>query len=386
METDPAFASQVRDAHAAYAADRGSDHADARDWGGVAGTRTGLKCLHAHYAYHLVGGADPVGTWLAEQVEPIHVEARAGLVAAIDQGTNSCRLLVLEPGKEGDPPVELARDMVITRLGRGVDATGNLEAAAIERTAAVLETYARRARALGADRLRVGATSAVRDAVNRDVFGAVVRERTGTEMELIDGEREAGLSFLGAASACDPSQGPFLLQDIGGGSTEFVFGHRAGRVEQAISTQMGSVRLTERIIRHDPPSAEELQELERQAQAVLDEAAATIAWDQARTFVAVAGTATTLQAIALGLQRYDPDAIHGSRLSLADAERVLADLAAMTGPERGAIGVMAPGRGDVIVAGAVILVATMRRTGFDDVVVSEFDILDGLALELLGIG
>jgi exopolyphosphatase / guanosine-5'-triphosphate,3'-diphosphate pyrophosphatase len=174
--------------------------------------------------------------------------------------------------------------------------------------------------------------------------------------------------------------------DIGGGSTEFVLGRSPGRAEHAISTQMGSVRLTERLDVHDPPSAEDIDALRSAVGSMLDEAETAVPVGEARTFVSVAGTATTVQAIVLGLPRYDPDRIHRTWLGLADAERVLAELAAMTNAERTAIPVMAPGRGDVIVAGATILVEVMRRFGFDRTLVSETDILDGLAFELLGVG
>ena len=175
------------------------------------------------------------------------------------------------------------------------------------------------------------------------------------------------------------------MLDIGGGSTELVVGAEPGRAEHAISTQMGSVRLTERFVRHDPPAPGELAQLAIAVDEVLDDAEAHVPIRDARTLVAVAGTATTLQAIALGLDRYDPEAIHRTWLQLGTAERVLADLVRMTTPERAALPVMAPGRGDVIVAGGVILTTVMRRFGFERALVSETDILDGLAYELLDI-
>ena len=382
IHADEAFDRAVEAAHRAYAADRATDLETARDWGGVAGTRTGVKCLHAHYAYHVAGGEDPVGAWTAAQIEPVHAEQRPGRVAAIDQGTNSIRLLVVEPGT---PPTELARDMVITRLGKDVDRTGRLDPERLARTVEVLATFCRRARALGAERIRVGATSAVRDAENREAFVEAVRRHSGGAPEIITGEQEAGLSYLGGTQGLDPGEGPFLVQDIGGGSTEFVVGTEPGRAEHAISTQMGSVRLTERHIRLDPPSREELAALATEATDTLIGVEAAVPVRGARTFVAVAGTATTMQAIALGLDRYDPDRIHRTTLTLADAERVLGDLAAMTDAKRAAMVVMAPGRGDVIVAGGVVLVETMRSFGFDRALVSETDILDGLAFEMLDI-
>ena len=387
VQDDEAFDEALEAAHRAYASERGADLPEAAAWGGVAGTRTGVKCLHAHYAYHLAGGDDPVGAWTAERVEPVHPAQRPGRVAAIDQGTNSIRLLVVEPGADG-AATELARDMVITRLGKGVDETGRLDPDALARTIEMLERFCRQARHLGAERIRVAATSAVRDAANREAFADAVRRLAGSELEVISGEREAGLSFLGGTHGLDPAQAPapFLLFDIGGGSTEFVTGDAPGHVTGAISTQMGSVRLTERLVASDPPTPEDLAALETEVAARLDEAEAAVPGARdAATLVAVAGTATTLQAIALGLDRYDPDAIHRSWLSLADAEPILLDLARMTNAERAALPVMAPGRGDVMVAGTVIFVETLRRFGFDRALVSETDILDGLAFELLGI-
>lgn len=382
MQDDEAFDASVEAAHQAYATDRATDLPAAagwaKSWGGVAGTRTGVKCLHAHYAYHLAGGADPIGAWVAERVEPVHPDAPTQRVAAIDQGTNSIRLLVVDGAG-----TELARDMVITRLGQGVDRTGRLDPDALARTVDVLAVYCRRARALGADRIRVAATSAVRDAENRDVFEAAVLRHAGTALEVITGEQEAALSFLGATHGLEPADGPFLVQDIGGGSTEFVTGAAPSLAEHAISTQMGSVRLTERHIAHDPPTTDELAELFEAANQILTQVERDVPLAPTRTFVAVAGTATTVQAINLGLDRYDPDLIHRSWLRVSDAERVLDELAVMTDAQRAAIPVMVPGRGDVIIAGAVILVATMRRFGLARAMVSESDILDGLALEML---
>ncbi|HZD17323.1 MAG TPA: DUF501 domain-containing protein, partial [Actinomycetota bacterium] len=364
---------------------RARDHPEAAAFGGVGGTRSGVKCLHAHYANHLAGGADPAGAWTAERVEPVHPEG-TGRVAVIDQGTNSIRLLVVEPDGTGGFR-ELARDMVITRLGQGVDRTGRIAPEALARTAAALETYCRRARALHAERIHVSATSAVRDASNRAGFERAVLDLAGSELEVISGEREAELSFLGAVRGLDAArrvEAPFLVLDVGGGSTELVVG--TDRPEVAVSLQMGSVRLTERSVRHDPPSTRELEDMRRAVEDLLEEAEGTVSVRGAGTLVAVSGTSTTVQAIALGLERYDPEAIHGTRLSVEDAERVLAELARLTTAERSALAVMAPGRGDVILAGAVILVAVMRRFGFASALVSEADILDGLAFEALAGG
>jgi exopolyphosphatase/guanosine-5'-triphosphate,3'-diphosphate pyrophosphatase len=383
IDADPAFADAVARAHAEYARERGRERAGAEAFGGVGGTRTGLKCLHAHYANRLAGGDDVVGAWVAERIEPVHDE-RPGRVAAVDQGTNSVRLLVAEPDGAGGF-VELGRDMVITRLGQGVDQSGRLAPNAIERTSEVLAGYARRAGALHAERIRVGATAALRDASNAEAFERHVRELTGADPEIVSGEKEAELSYLGATRGLEGTElgvtPPYLVLDIGGGSTEFVLG--ADRPFAALSTQMGSVRLTERFVATDPPSEEDLGALRRLVGETLDEVERSIPVADARTLVAVAGTATTLQAIALGLGFYDPERIHRTRLSREGAERAAARLAAMTTPERAALPVMAPGRADVIVAGATILVEAMRRFGFDEALVSETDILDGLVLEII---
>jgi exopolyphosphatase/guanosine-5'-triphosphate,3'-diphosphate pyrophosphatase len=382
IEADPAFAEAVARAHAEYARERARDLPGAEMHGGVGGTRTGVKCLHAHYANHLAGGDDVVGARVAETIEPIHAE-REGRVAAIDQGTNSTRLLVAEPTEEAFE--DLARDMVITRLGQGVDETGRIAPEALERTVRVLARYARRARALHAQRIRVAATAAVREASNARDLERHVRELTGSELEVIGGEREAELSFLGATrglgSVRSELRPPYLVLDIGGGSTEFVLG--ADRPVAAISTQMGSVRLTERFVRSDPPAEAQLEAMREGVDELLDDVERAVAVTEAPTLIAVAGTSTTVQAVALDLPFYDPERIHGSRLARKDAERVASHLAGMTTAERAALRVMASGREDVIVAGALILVEVMRRFGFDEAVVSETDILDGLVLEML---
>jgi exopolyphosphatase/guanosine-5'-triphosphate,3'-diphosphate pyrophosphatase len=384
LGADPAIAASVEEAHRAYAVERGQMVAGAEAWGGIGGTRRGIKCLHAHYAYHVAGGDDVVGRWTAGRIEPVHPGETGGRVAAIDQGTNSTRLLVIEP-RAGADPMEISRDMVITRLGQGVDQTGSLDPAAIERAVDAIARFTLRARALHAEEIRVAATSAVRDATNRDAFVSHVRGMTTIEPEVIDGEREATLSFLGGTRGLDPADGPFVQIDMGGGSTEFVFGRAPTVVDHALSTQIGSVRLTERVRPSDPPSAEDLEAFATSVQPFLEEVERAVPVRHARTFVAAGGTATTLQACALGLERYDPDLIHRSILTLAEAERTLRDLAVMTNEERAAIPVMPKGRGDVIVAGAAILVGAMRRFGFEEALVSETDILDGLALEQVGV-
>ena len=318
------------------------------------------------------------------RIEPVHRGEPGGRVAAIDQGTNSTRLLVLDTETGGDP-IEISRDMVITRLGQGVDETGRLHPAAIDRAIQAIARFTRRARALHAEDSGSAATSAVRDAADRDVFLSRVRDVTSIEPEVIDGDREAALSFLGGTRGLDPADGPFLLFDIGGGSTEFVFGRDTDdRRPRALDTD--GERPADRAGRpSDPPSAEDLEAFAPRSNRVSTRSSEPCRHRTRRTLVAVAGTATTLQACALGLGRYDPDLIHRSILTLAEAERTLRDLAAMTNEERAAIPVMPKGRGDVIVAGASILVGAMRRFGFEEALVSETDILDGLALDRLGV-
>jgi exopolyphosphatase/guanosine-5'-triphosphate,3'-diphosphate pyrophosphatase len=378
--TDADLGRALAEAHREYAEERARWAPEAGEWGGVGGTRGGVKCLHAHYANHLAGGADPVGAWVAQRVEPIHPEEpRSDRVAAVDMGTNSVRLLIAMPTEGG--VADLGRDMVITRLGQGVDDAGALAPEAVRRTTTVLRRYVRRARALGADRIRVAATSAVRDARNRGLLEAEVEGITGQPFEVLTGEQEAALSFMGATVGLS-RPAPFLVFDIGGGSTELVLGAEAP--ETSASVDVGSVRVTERVAPADPPTAEDLAAMRRLAAERLEEAAAVIPRGRARTLVGVAGTTTTVQAVALGLDRYDPDAIHGTELSLPDAERALERLAAMTVAERRALPVMAPGREDVIVAGGAILLEVLGHWGSDRCVVSERDLLDGLVIEMVG--
>jgi exopolyphosphatase / guanosine-5'-triphosphate,3'-diphosphate pyrophosphatase len=379
---DPEFGRALDAAHRAYAAERGRWSRGAEAWGGVAGSRAGVKCLHAHYANHVAGGEDPVGAWVAGRVEPVHPQARGQeRVAAVDVGTNSIRLLVAEE-RDGDL-FDLARDMVITRLGQGVDRTGRLDPEAVERTMDVLGRYSRRARALGAGRIRVGATSAVRDVADRALLERAVTRITGSPPEVLSGEQEARLSFLGATVGLD-REPPYQVFDIGGGSTELVLGER--EADAAISVDVGSVRITERVGPADPPTGEDLRTMHAVASEGLAPAEGRVPPGAAATLVGVAGTTTTVQALVLGLPRYDPEAIHRTVLEREDAERVAGELAAMTTAERAALPVMAPGREDVIVAGAVILVEILRRWRFERCLVSERDILDGLALEMVRAG
>ena len=389
-ETDADLRDMLRAAHRSYAYERGRLVPGAEQDGGVGGSARGVKCLHAHYAHHLAGGPDPIGAWVSQRLaegDPIHYERPGERLAAIDLGTNSIRLLV---GRWADGMLtELARDMVIVRLGQDVDRTKRIAPDALARTVDVLKRYCRRARALGTSRIRLSATSAVRDAANRDDLERAVRRWTGEPMEVLEGEDEARISFLGATHdlAADPRAAgaatPWLVVDIGGGSTEFVLGSDPDAPDAAISTDVGSVRLTERFVRSDPPSDEDLAAVQHEIGRHLDRVEPAVAVGTAATLVAVAGTPTTVQAIALTLPEYDPELLHRTWLSLADAERVAGLLNDMTTEERRAIPSMASGREDVIPAGAAILVGVMRRWGFDRGLVSETDILDGLLLRLV---
>lgn len=298
-------------------------------------------------------------------------------VAAVDVGTNSVRLLVADPGA---PLTTVVREMRITRLGRGVDATGRLDDAALAATLDVIAAYAAQWSALGAERVRIAATSAVRDAADRDRFFDGVRERAGTDAEVLTGPQEAATAFAGATAAVT-GEPPYLVLDIGGGSTELILGHR--EPEAATSRQLGCVRLTERCLRDDPPTAAQLAEARAVADAEIDAAAVEVDGGRARTLVGVAGTVTTIAALHLGLPAYEADRIHGTRVPSEAVRRIGAELAALPVAARADLGPMAPGREDVIVGGAIVLERAMARFGFAEVLASESDILDGLALGLL---
>ncbi|MFB7941163.1 Ppx/GppA phosphatase family protein [Streptomyces sp. NPDC004779] len=300
-------------------------------------------------------------------------------VAGIDCGTNSIRLLVADVHPETGELVELDRRMTIVRLGQGVDRTGRLAPEALERTFAACRAYAEVIRELGAERIRFVATSASRDAENRQDFVDGVVAILGVEPEVITGDQEAAFSFTGATGELPDSES-YLVVDIGGGSTEFVTGNR--HVEAARSVDIGCVRLTERHVRHDPPTAEEAEAIRADVRAALDLAAETVPLDTARTLVGLAGSVTTVAAIALGLPEYDSGKIHHARISASQVAAVTSRLLSSTHDERAAIPVVHPGRVDVIVAGAIVLQEIVERVGAAEVVVSEHDILDGIALSV----
>ena len=297
-------------------------------------------------------------------------------VAAIDCGTNSTRLLI----SDGAHPLE--RLNRITRLGKGVDTTGRLEPEAIERTLAVLREYRDLMDRHGVERVRTAATSASRDAANRADFFDPATEILGAVPELLSGEEEAQLSFNGATAELDPTGGPYLVVDIGGGSTEFAVG--AASLEQSISIDVGCVRMTEKYLHHDPPQPEELSNCLSEVQLYLDDVLRSVPLaGTAARFVGLAGTITNVAAIEQGLMTYDPERIHHFELSKAAAEDVFRTLAIEPLADRLHNPGLDPGRADVIVGGCCVLVSIYRYFGFESCLVSEADILDGLVASLL---
>ncbi len=299
-------------------------------------------------------------------------------VAAIDCGTNSIRLLVVDVA--GETLTDVVRRMEIVRLGQGVDRTGRLAPEAIERTRVALAGYAAQIAELGAVRTRMVATSATRDAENGADFRAMVRQTLGVPPEVVSGDEEARLSFAGAVRGLPPGlPAPYLVADIGGGSTELVRG--SSTVEAAISVDIGCVRMTERHLHDDPPTAVQIAAAEVDIGTAVGRALAAVGLGG--TLVGLAGSVTTVAAIALDLPEYDAARIHHARIAYADVAKVTADLLAATRAARLAIPVMHPGRADVIGAGALILRVIMERAGVDAVTASEHDILDGIALSMV---
>jgi exopolyphosphatase/guanosine-5'-triphosphate,3'-diphosphate pyrophosphatase len=314
-------------------------------------------------------------------------------VAAIDCGTNSLRLLIADVDPARHELTDVERRMEIVRLGQGVDATGKLAPEALERTFRVLAEYAGQVTATRAGAVRMVATSATRDASNAAEFARGVQDVLGVSPEVITGQEEARLSFSGAtaelggpdAAADAAPRPPYLVVDIGGGSTEFVLGGSGTSAElAAISVDVGSVRLTERHLHSDPPSAAEITAACADIDRGLDAVAAAVPVAEARTLVGLAGSVTTITAIALGLPVYDARQTHHAWLPAADVRRVTSQLLGQSRAERAAIGALHPGRVDVIGAGALILDRLMDRFGFTEMVTSEHDILDGIAWSIAG--
>jgi exopolyphosphatase / guanosine-5'-triphosphate,3'-diphosphate pyrophosphatase len=325
------------------------------------------------------------------------VPPQATRVAAVDCGTNSVRLLIADVvpdgtagSADGGTLTDVERRMEIVRLGEGVDRTGRLAPQALERTFAAMRGYAELIERHGAEtgrgpmKIRVVATSATRDAANRHDFEAGVVDIFGVVPEIVTGDEEAELSFVGATrelAALRPAR-PYLVVDIGGGSTEFVLG--TDTVQAARSVDIGCVRMTERHLKDgDPPSPEQITAAAADIDAALAAVRETVPVDEARTLVGLAGSVTTVAGIALGLLEYDPARIHHARITATQVHTVTRDLLHATRAERAAIGVMHPGRVDVIGAGSLILDRVIRDYGFGAVVVSEHDILDGIAWSLV---
>jgi exopolyphosphatase/guanosine-5'-triphosphate,3'-diphosphate pyrophosphatase len=309
-------------------------------------------------------------------------------VGAIDCGTNSIRLLIADVDDDGRL-TDVHREMRIVRLGQGVDATGQFAADALDRTRSALMDYAELLRRHQVPTVRMVATSATRDASNRDVFFAMTADvlgavQAGAVAEVITGTEEAELSFRGAVHELDAAEGPFVVVDLGGGSTEVVLGVRD--VEASYSADIGCVRLTERCLHSDPPTAAEVAAAREVVRDGLGQAFSAVPVEGARTWVGVAGTMTTVAALAHKMTTYDSDAIHLSRSAFGDLLPVCEGLIAMTRAQRAVLGPMHEGRVDVIGGGAIIVEeladALGRRAGIDELVVSEHDILDGIALSI----
>jgi len=296
-------------------------------------------------------------------------------VAAIDCGTNSIRLLI-----SSSSGIELVREMEIVKLGEGVDRTKNFSPEAVARTLKALRRFKELIDQHDVVRVRFCATSATRDAQNREIFTIPVEEILGVAPEVIVGTEEARLSFLGATAELSRELAPFLVVDIGGGSTEFVLG--TSDVIAAISVDIGCVRMTERHFSLDPPSADEIANARRDINKAIDRASESVAISSAKTLIAVAGTATTVAAAALHLPEYDRVQIHGARISAERTVEISEWLLSLTRAERAGLGYMHPGRVEVIAAGSLVLAEIIKRTGAREFVASERDILDGIVATL----
>ena len=299
-------------------------------------------------------------------------------VAAIDCGTNSIRLLIADI-TDGNFK-EVVRTMEIVRLGQGVDQNKSFHPDAITRTLSAVEKFAQLIASKGVEKIRFCATSATRDASNRELFTNGVKKILGVEVEVIPGEQEAALSFIGATKELSQSDGPFLVVDIGGGSTEFVFGSE--KVEFAKSVNIGCVRMSERHLNSQPPTMSQIAEAIIDIDLAITQAAKVVPISQAKSLVAVAGTATTVAAAALKLAEYDRYLIHLSRISAPAVHQVAAMFQSLNKDQITALGYMHPGRVDVITAGALVLSRIMAATGASEFIASESDILDGIAWSL----
>lgn len=300
-------------------------------------------------------------------------------VAAIDCGTNSIRLLVTE-GDQQQEPVELDRRLELVRLGQGVDASGEFHPDALRRTFEACDQFAQVIREFGCERVRFVATSAARDVRNQDEFFDGVRHHLGVQAEVIGGDEEARLSFAGAVSGVIVDAEPILVIDIGGGSTELVIGESSGSIRDSVSLNMGSVRLSERFLHDDPPTGPQISAAVDRIDALLDGWGVPLT--DVKSFIGVAGTITSLSAVHQGLTSYDRDRVHGSRLSLAELSDVTDWLLGTTAQQIIEQTCLPARRAEVISAGALIARQIARRVQCQ-LVVSESDILDGIARQLL---
>ena len=306
------------------------------------------------------------------------VVRRSMRVAAIDCGTNSIRLLIADV--QGENFREVIREMEIVRLGQGVDQTGEFHPDAIARTLAAVDKFALEITRRGVEKIRFCATSATRDATNRDLFIEGVKSRLGIAPDVISGEEEARLSFAGATKDLPDSLAPFLVIDIGGGSTEFVIGNR--NVESAKSVNIGCVRMAERHLKSDPATISEIESARKDIKTAITEATQVVDIKSAKSLIAVAGTATTVAAAALDLPQYDRYAIHLSRISATKTHEVSEMFLKMNRSQRAALGYMHPGRVDVIGAGSLVLSEIVKAVGANEFIACESDILDGIAFSL----
>ncbi|MDO5635261.1 MAG: DUF501 domain-containing protein [Micrococcus sp.] len=443
LAQDAELAAAHARAHEAYLAERDRVGAESGvgDVSEIRGISAGgmperVKCLHVLVGHSLAAGpgVNPLGDetlrlirewWTPEEcacegawdmAAPVpekdlsrHVKHLAKVeqwrketVAGIDCGTNSIRLLISRPDPQTGAPTDVVRQMRTVRLGEAVDATGRFSDAALARTFEALDEYARLIERNHATRVRFVATSASRDVSNRDEFVAGVVERVGVEPEVISGDEEAGLSFAGAVSVLqedrsgdagqdaggeatgpdDAAEPAVLVIDLGGGSTEFVLGTAAGKVEQSVSMDMGCVRFTERFLHSDPPTDAEIEAARAAVGTLLDEVTTHVDLHRVTELVGVAGSITTVTAEALGLESYDSDTIHGARVSVDEAIAAAESLLRASRQERAARGFMHPGRVDVIGSGALIYAEILRRvrreSSLAQVRASERDILDGI--------
>lgn len=322
----------------------------------------------------------PVSAVVSDQIEP-HAPARTERFAAIDCGTNSIRLLIIEKRSDSVDVMPLVRELRLVRLGEGVDRTREFSASALERTFAAIDEYSSIIHHHDVRFVKFVATSATRDVSNREVFARGIQERLGVDLTVIDGHEEAELSFNGAvAYVRNDHPGPYLVIDIGGGSTEFVMG--TSSVEYAKSVDIGCVRMAERHMHTDPPTALAVESARADIDAAIAQALQTVPAPRALTLVGVAGTVTTVAAIALGLREYDSERVDGAVITAEQVAHVSERLLSMSRDERLALPGVEPGRVDVIGAGSLILRRIMDLTGADHLVVSEHDILDATAWRL----